>query len=482
MPAVASTTTTSARARSAEGDAHRPMRLFDRWRGRGAAKPRVAVLGLDGVGAPLVETLTDAGVMPRLAALRRAGTFARMTSTLPTISNVSWTSFMTGVNPGRHGVYGFTDVARDRYATTFPSFHAVRAPTLWDALGAAGKTSVVLNVPGTYPAKDIVGTMVSGFVAVSLERAVRPVSALALLREQGYRIDVDYVNADQRPAAFFADCFATLAARRRAFRHFLATDWDCFIGVVTETDRLHHYFWHAFGDAAHPWHQRFLEFYAEVDATIGEVVDAIGEATALFVIADHGHTAIEWECHPNVWLRDQGLLRFATDRPRSLADVDRTSPVFVLDPGRVYLNLRGRFAEGVVAPGADADALLARVGAGMLALAHPDGGGRRVVRAVHRRDETYVGPYVDDAPDAVLQPFDGIDLKGSFGRPALFDRSALTGMHTYDDALFCVNRSGVPTDGLAIVDLAPTVLALLGCPPLAPMDGRARIGEACVSR
>ncbi len=454
------------------------MGMRDRRR-RGVAAPRrVALVGLDGVGLPLARALVDDGVMPRLAALRRAGTMAPMRSTLPTVSNVSWTSLVTGVNAGRHGIYGFTDVARDRYTTTFPNFGHVRAPTLWDALGARGLTSVVLNVPGTYPAQDIVGTLVSGFVAVRLERAVRPLSALAALRAQGYRIDVDYADADRRPEAFFADLFATLAARRRAFRHFLATDWDCFLGVITETDRLHHYFWHAWGDRGHRWHQRFLEFYAEVDAAIGEVADAIGDATPLFVVADHGHAAIESECHPNVWLQREGLLCFAADAPRSLAQMDRTSRVFVLDPGRIYLHLRGRFAEGVVAPGAEAEELLDRVREGLCGLAYPagvTGDAVRPVAAVRGRDELYAGPYLADAPDAVIEPRVGFDFKGSIGRRALFDRSPLTGMHTHDDALFCVNRPDVATEGLAVVDVAPTLLAWLGCTPLAPMDGRSRM-------
>jgi predicted AlkP superfamily phosphohydrolase/phosphomutase len=316
--------------------------------------------------------------------------------------------------------------------------------------------------------------MVSGFVAVSLERAVRPTSALAVLREHGYRIDVDYVNADQRPEAFFADLFATLAARRRTLEHFLRTaDWDCFIGVITETDRLHHYFWSAYVDPRHPWRQRFLDFYAEVDAAIGALADQLGEDAVLFVVADHGHTVIERECYPNAWLRSQDLLRFRTETPTSMADVDRTSSVFVLDPGRVYLNLRGRFAEGVVTPGPEAERLLADVTSGMLELEYPSARGpRQPVKAVHRRDEIYAGPCLDQAPDAVLHCHDGFDLKGALGKTELFGRSALTGMHTYDDALFYVNRPGFPTADLALTDLAPTILGLLDCPPLAPMDGR----------
>jgi predicted AlkP superfamily phosphohydrolase/phosphomutase len=438
------------------------MGLLDRFRSP-RAKPRVAVIGLDGVGAPLIEELTDAGVMPRMAALCRAGTLARMTSSIPTISSVSWSSFMTGANPGRHGIYGFTDVKRDSYALYFPNYSHLRAPTMWDALGAQGKTSIVLNIPGTYPAKDIRGVLVSGF-----------------LEEHGYKIDVDYVNADQRPEAFFTDLFATLAARRRTLRHYLATsDWDCFIGVITETDRLHHYFWRAYSDPHDPLHQRFLDFYAELDATIGELTDMLGDDTPLFIIADHGHTLIESECYPNAWLRAEGLLRFKTTTPKTIADLDPSSSLFILDPGRIYLNLKGRFAAGVVTPGSEAEELLARVGAGLSAIEYPGaavGGTRRPIRAVYRRDEIYQGPCVDQAPDAVLHFNDGFDIKGAIGRPELFGRSPLTGMHTYDDALFYVNRPGFPTRDLAITDLAPTVLGLLGCPPLAPMDGRALAG------
>src|SRR5258706_7218884 len=188
--------------------------LFDRFK-KAKPKPRVAVIGLDGVGAPLIEALTDRGVMPRMAALRRAGTVARMTSSIPTISSVSWSGFMTGTNPGRHGIYGFTDVKRDSYAVYFPNYRHVQAPTIWDVLGAEGRRSIVLNIPNTYPAKDINGVLVSGFVAVNIERAVTPASVLPLLKSQGYKIDVDYVNANERVDAFFLALTETLAARRR---------------------------------------------------------------------------------------------------------------------------------------------------------------------------------------------------------------------------------------------------------------------------
>ncbi|MBI3769327.1 MAG: alkaline phosphatase family protein [Deltaproteobacteria bacterium] len=451
------------------------MGLFDRFR-KPKAKPRVAVIGLDGVGTPLIEALTDRGVMPRMAALRRAGTLTRMTSSIPTISSVSWSSFMTGTNPGRHGIYGFTDVKRDSYALYFPNYRHVQGATIWDVLGSFGRRSIVLNIPNTYPAKDINGVLVSGFVAVNIERAVTPASVLPLLKSQGYKIDVDYVNANDRVDAFFRDLHDTLAARRRTLAHFLREEnWDCFIGVITETDRLHHYFWSAYADPAAPLHQRFLDFYAAVDAAIGELVDALPDGTPLFVLADHGHTLIETEFYPNVWLRREGLLTFKTPTPKSIADLDPTSKAFILDPGRIYLNLKGRFANGVVEPGAEAEELLRRITDGLAAIEYPGPavhGVRRPVKQVFRRDEIYHGPQVAQAPDAVLHFHDGFDIKGAVARDEIFGRSALTGMHTYDDSLLYVNRPGFAARDAAIADLAPTILALLDTRPAEPMDGR----------
>ena len=443
-----------------------------------APAARVAVIGLDGVGLPLVQDLTARGVMPRLGALLPAGTAAPMRSSIPTISSVSWTGFMTGQNPGKHGIYGFTDVKPGTLTTFFPNFGNVKSETLWDVAGRAGKRAIVLNVPNTYPARALNGLLVSGFVAVNLERAVYPPELLPRLREDGYKIDVDYLNADQRPDAFFADLAATLDARRRVYLRLLADEpWDLFIGVITECDRLHHYFWSQYVDPAAPHHARFLDFYRRLDDVLGALAEALPAGTPLFIVADHGHTLIHLEFYPNAWLRAEGLLRFTSETPKGLADVDPASKVFVLDPGRVYVHRRGRFPLGTVGP-AEAEDLLARVRAWLLALRDASPGapaGGRPVPRVFGRDELYHGPELDRAPDLVVHFADGYDPKGALAKREVFGRSALTGMHTYADSLFFMNRAGVPADGLDIVDLAPTILALLGVEPPPNMDGRVRL-------
>jgi predicted AlkP superfamily phosphohydrolase/phosphomutase len=435
------------------------------------------VLGLDGVGLPLVQDLIARGILPTLGRLAAGGTLAPMRSSIPTISSVSWTGFMTGRNPGKHGIYGFTDVKPGTTTTFFPNFGNVRTPTLWDELGRAGKRTLVLNIPGTYPARELAGVLISGFVAVNIERAVWPASLLPRLKADGYRIDVDYLNADQRPEAFFADLDVTLEARRRTYLGLLRDEpWDLFIGVITECDRLHHYFWSQYADPGSPHHQRFLDFYRRLDDVLAALIAALPAGTPLFVVADHGHTLVHREFYPNAWLRQQGLLRFTAEKPKGLADMDPASKVFVLDPGRVYVHRKGRFPLGTV-EAAEAEDLLGRVRDGLLAL-HDDSprapaDGRPVPR-VYARAELYRGPCLEAAPDLVVHFNDGYDPKGAMGRSEVFGRSALTGMHTYADALFLASMPDVPTDGLDIVDLAPTLLGLLGVTPPADMDGRAR--------
>ena len=135
---------------------------------------KVCVIGLDGVPFGLLSDLAARGVMPNFASLIESGHLHQMKASLPEISSVSWTDFMTGTNAGTHGIFGFTDFKPGTLDLRFPNFLDNKTETFWDELGRRKKRSIIINQPSTYPARKIPGILISGFVAIDLAKAVFP--------------------------------------------------------------------------------------------------------------------------------------------------------------------------------------------------------------------------------------------------------------------------------------------------------------------
>ncbi len=421
-----------------------------------AAKNRACVIGLDGVPYGLLRSLAADGVMPAMRKLIAAGHLLPMKASLPEVSSVSWTTFMTGENPGTHGIYGFTDFRERSYQVRYPNFLDVKAPTIWDRLGARGLKSIVINQPSTYPARKIDGALVAGFVAIELAKAVYPLSHLAALEKMGYQMDVDTLKARQDHEFLWSELHSTLEGGVKAWQYFWEQEWDFFELVVTGTDRLHHFLWDAGADAGHKWHEAFLGYYRKVDELIGRVVQEYGRLTGgtmgLFLLSDHGFAGIRREFYLNAWLEKAGYLRFDGPAPHRLVDLAPGSRAFALDPGRIYINLKGRFPRGTVGT-ADRCALKREITA---ALKELESGGEKVVRAVFDADEIYTGPEAARGPDLVVLSERGFDVKGSLEKTEVFGRSDLQGMHTWDDAFLWTVKD--PGKDLVISDVAALIL------------------------
>jgi predicted AlkP superfamily phosphohydrolase/phosphomutase len=401
------------------------------------SKKRAVLIGLDGVPYTLLQTLAGKGVIPNLAKLMAAGEshFRQMDASLPEISSVSWSSFMTGVNPARHGIYGFMDLKPGTYQMYFPSYPHLRVPALWDDLGREGKRTCVVNLPGTYPARPHEGALVSGFVAIDLKKAVHPPEILPKLESLGYRIDVDTSKAADADS-LYPDLDETLRARERAFDLLWKQErWDLFVAIITGTDRLQHFQWDAVADEKHPNHPRAMEFYRQVDAVVGRLMARLDSGDALFLMSDHGFTGIESEVFLNRWLFENGYLAWEKDPPEGFESISTSSRAFALDPSRVYIHRKGRYPRGSVDP-ADVPFLRQEIKERLLAL---EFGGRKVLKAIFFPEEIYEGPEIDKAPDLVLLSHYGFDLKGNIRKAEVYSRSHFTGMHTRDDAFLLSN-------------------------------------------
>ena len=300
------------------------------------------VIGLDGVPCSLVRKFTEDGTWPFMAELVKSGSLHKMKVTLPEISAVSWPSFMTGANPGEHGIFGFTEL-NDDYSFRFTNFNDLKAPTFWDKIGQNGKKSVVINQPGTYPARDIPGVLISGFVAIELHKSLKPLKYLATLRRMDYEIDIDTQRCRKDHNQLFVELKRTLKNRKLVIDEIWEKEeWDFFQAVVTGTDRLQHYIWSAIEDKNHDRHDQAIEYYRSIDNFIKDMwekhhksVDVSREGEGFYLLSDHGFCAIEQEVYINAWLVENGYLKFEKDPPDSLADMSEDTTAFALDPGRI---------------------------------------------------------------------------------------------------------------------------------------------------
>ncbi|MEW6442674.1 MAG: alkaline phosphatase family protein [bacterium] len=462
------------------------MSILDKIRkrgGSGADKRRVFLLGLDGTPHGLMQELFATGVLKNLAEIAAKGSLLRMSTTIPDVSSVAWTTFMTGVNPGRHGIFGFIDLKPGTYNTYFPNSTHVRSPCLWQMLGKEARRSVVVNMPSTYPAQELSGALIAGFVAIDLEKATFPKSLVPWLKQIGYRLDVDAAKARENPEEFFKDLDVSLEKGEQAFQRLMREEaWDFFAAIVTGTDRLHHFFWNANEDQGSPFHGAFLDYYRKVDAMAGRLYQALQGEAVFLAMSDHGFGRLRRDLYVNRWLEEHGYLAFAGDKRESVADLDpQKTRAFCLDPGRIYMNLKRRFPGGIVPPGKECDRLVAELADGLGALAvegSRDGSGK-AIRKICRRDELFNGPFLTSAPDLVLVGEPGTNLRGATSRTQIFDtQGPFTGMHTQDDAFFLSDRPCERTDLANILDVSSTVLTLLGSPAAASIEGRPLIAAS----
>ena len=429
---------------------------------------KALIIGIDGVPHSLLNTFLETDVMPNLKKILKQGLMLhKMNASIPDVSSVSWTSFATGVNPGEHGIYGFTDLQPQDYSLYFPNARDVKAPPFWEILGKTGRTtstlsrrylkkmnqplrSIVLNLPHTYPASPMNGVLVSGFVAIDLRKATYPESAYTYLHSLNYLIDVDAEKAQEDKGQFLDELFQCLEIRKEAILHFFDDEpWDLFLACITETDRLHHFFFDAPYDERNPYHEPFLRFYADLDKFIKVLYDRFRdkypEQGFLMVLSDHGFAPIKKEVYINPFLQKTGFLQLKEEGQFYQRIGDQTK-VFDLDPCRIYINDQQVFHRGTVKR-TEKPKLLEEVREALRSLKDEDGG--EVIDRICSKEEIYQGPYSHQAPDLVCLPRDGYDLKGGIQKKEMFGRTIFTGMHTYHDA-FCIlpeeiHFAGIPS-------------------------------------
>ncbi len=420
---------------------------------------RSLIVGFDGFDLDVVRALGPQ-VLPTVHGLMQSGAFAALKSVQPPATLPNWTSFLTGLDPGAHGVFDFT--VRNGYRVKFAAGTVREAPTVIARLDKLGQACACLGFPGTWPPEELEhGVFISGWdspVAFEADRSfVWPPTLYDTVRARFGNLRFDDVNEFDADEDGWHAALPTRLCDRIKRKTELADwllqkrAWDLFAVYFGESDTASHYLW-SLHDASSPRRpvghtgngpSGLARVYGALDRALSKLLQSAGDQVEVTVVSDHGSGgSSDKVVFLNRVLRDAGLLTFRK-RNRRLAPglkelaLKRFSPALrerifrlggsflpswlesnarfgAIDMPRtaafsdelnyfpsIHLNLVGREPEGTVTA-TQRSATILRIESALYALADP-WTGAPVVRRVYRREELFRGPFVERAPDLLLE-------------------------------------------------------------------------------
>lgn len=426
--------------------------------------PKVLVIGLDALTPRLVEKWVAEDRLPNIGRFLSQGAWGQMESVPNRNSAPAWSTMVTGLNPGKHGIYWFTEDDPKNYAYKFINGSYRRGKAFWRVLSEEGQKVGVINVPLSFPAEDVNGVFVSGVDSPSADdpRFTHPSDLRHEVKRAAggeyyvYPALARYVIGGETDEGL-RRLHSSIDKRAAVAEHLMTTKpWDTFMVVFTESDVVQHFFWRhmdepAEGDPANHT-DAIRDTYEHLDEVVGNLMKVVGPDTLVMLVSDHGARQEDGLARtlPS-WLQQLGLLTYKTERgkanPRTLAyssmsqafrKLDKTLPPEVkhklsrrlpwlrrrvetmmsfakLDWSKtiaytdgkrpeIWINLKGRQSQGIVNP-EDYDDICRQV-IERLTTGQCTKTGKPLVRRVLRREEIYTGPFVDRSPDLIVQWMD----------------------------------------------------------------------------
>lgn len=500
---------------------------------------KIFILGLDGASPELIDSLIQQDRLPTFRLMKQQGISGKLRTTIPPITGSAWSSFMTGKNPGKHGIFDFIYRKEGTYNLATISGRMRHGKSFWSLASEAGKKICILNVPVTYPPETVNGVMISGMLTPpNKDDFVYPPSFKGEIDKiiKGYRIHITESFSRNGEEKFLNHLYSVESDREKLMDYLLdLEDWDLFVVVFQGIDIIQHELWHTLDknhfrhkESGKEYHNSIPLFYEKMDGLLLKVMERWkGPNKMIAVMSDHGAGPLKKLFYVNNFLMSRGFLvlkkTFATNLKHllfksgltpmtfyhlllrvglgklkhktrfaqgsswlkkfflSYGDVDwsKTRAYAIgSTAGQIYMNLQGREPEGILLLGNDYQWARDEIIEALSGLIDEETG-EKVVGELYRKEDLYSGPNVDKAPDIVFLP-KGLETVAfgeyEFASHRLIDSSrGLSGAHRMDGLLMMSGmnlKKGVMVNNAHIMDLAPTVLYLMGLPIPKDLDGK----------
>ncbi|MEA3401991.1 MAG: alkaline phosphatase family protein [Armatimonadota bacterium] len=496
--------------------------------------PRVLIVGIDGLPPGLLRQMVAGGRMPEIGGLARGGCGGVLESTPNYQSASAWSSLVTGANPGAHGIFHFTNPVRGSYRPRQITAADRRAPSLWRLLSDEGLRVAAMNVPVSYPTEPVNGAVIAGWLCPSAATPgfTHPPELAEQVVDQfgAYPIhpDVRRHALSGRYERVAKNAAEGIRYKLRVARWLVARKRpDVACAVVTELDSLQHWCWHLL-DRTHPehdaegaerWRETLTAPYEVLDRELSRLLEEVGPDCDLLIVSDHGqapNSCAQVLLRP--WLieagylvpRRRGVTARAADgllgrgldlarnclsnrlksllrarvpalltRAQSAARgmrVDWSATRAWTEAGHVFVNLAGRWPEGIVADGDERRELLQELEQELRSLVDADTG-EPAVREITRGEDVFSGPEADLMPDLLVHWRNHLRVRALRWRGRRIEHPSPpvlpTGAHHPAGTLIGAGPSfaSIRDCRRCIYDVAPTVMHLCGLPVPSYMDG-----------
>jgi len=479
-----------------------------------SSNQKVLIIGLDGGTWKILKTMMEKGKMPFLKKLVKEGASGILKSSIPPITAAAWTSFQTGVNPGKHGIIHFQSFDPVTKQIRLINSDDINAKTIWELASERNKKVIAINVPVTYPPKEVSGIIIGGMLSPKVdERFVHPKEIFhRFIKGQGYQIIGGRL---ERQASMALEDFIDDQVKIEKKRFDLARklmkecEWDLFMVHNQLMDRVQHAFYPFLDPESKDYDdekfEKISKFYEASDMFIAEMAEGAGKNTAIILLSDHGATRVSCYVNLNAWLLKNGYLKLTYKRlvgnlitltrkfdrfglSKKIVGKFIKSPTLIMKViGRTSRNLinwentQAFTINGIIWGNMHCKEMkLAHQIIEKLKLWKDPVNNKNIIKHIYKKEEIFSGPCLERLPDIFLEP----NEEYAFHAPLIKDMKMFHRVNvinnervgTHDlNGILVIKGNNIKSNlriRANIVDMAPTVLAILGLPILEYMDGR----------